>query len=170
MCVQKLETIAGHQTTGNGTCDCEWIFVAVTSVVTVTLGMNSDWQGSQKDIEKILDTELLRSYAYWMGDAVTGISKEQDEADALKKFDDGNIVYSLVKKKPKGKETELVCGNNTGTLNKENALAWLKFTDENEFHTNDRSFWDMLLGRNRGQYMQKSSIIRRWIILSMIMV
>ena len=74
-----------------------------------------------------------------MGDAVTGISKKQDEADALKKFDDGNIVYSLVKKKPKGKETELVCGNNTGTLNKENALAWLKFTDENEFHTNDRS-------------------------------
>ena len=131
-------------------------FVAVTSVVTVTLGMNSDWQGSQKDIEKILDTELLRSYAYWMGDAVTGISKEQDEADALKKFDDGNIVYSLVKNKPNGKETELVCGNYTGTsLNKETALAWLKFTDENEFHTNDRSFWDMLLGRNRGQYMQK---------------
>lgn len=131
-------------------------FVAVTSVVTVTLGMNSDWQGSQKDIEKILDTELLRSYAYWMGDAVTGISKEQDEADALKKFDDGNIVYSLVKNKPNEKETELVCGNYTGTsLNKENALAWLKFTDENEFHTNDRSFWDMLLGRNRGQYMQK---------------
>lgn len=27
-------------------------FVAVTSVETVTLGMNSDWQGSQKDIEK----------------------------------------------------------------------------------------------------------------------
>lgn len=129
--------------------------VGVTSVVTVTLGMNSDLQGSQKDIEKTLDTELLRSYAYWMGDAVTGISKKQDEADALKKFDDGNIVYSLVKKKPKGKKTELVCGNNTGTLNKENALAWLKFTDENEFHTNDRSFWDMLLGRNRGQYMQK---------------
>lgn len=71
--------------------------VGVTSVVTVTLGMNSDLQGSQKDIEKTLDTELLRSYAYWMGDAVTGISKEQDEADALKKFDDGNIVYSLVK-------------------------------------------------------------------------
>lgn len=90
------------------------------------------------------------------GDAVTGISKEQDEADALKKFDDGNIVYSLVKNKPNGKETELVCGNYTGTsLNKETALAWLKFTDENEFHTNDRSFWDMLLGRNRGQYMQK---------------
>lgn len=66
-------------------------------MVTVTLGMNSDLQGSQKDIEKTLDTELLRSYAYWMGDAVTGISKEQDEADALKKFDDGNIVYSLVK-------------------------------------------------------------------------
>lgn len=130
-------------------------FVAVTGVITVTLGMTSDLQGSQKDIEKTLDTELLRSYAYWMGDAVTGISKKQDEADALKKFDDGNIVYSLVKKKPKGKETELVCGNNTGTLNKENALAWLKFTDENEFHTNDRSFWDMLLGRNRGQYMQK---------------
>ena len=130
--------------------------VGVTSVETVTLGMNSDWQGSQKDIEKILDTELLRSYAYWMGDAVTGISKEQDEADALKKFDDGNIVYSLVKNKPNEKETELVCGNYTGTsLNKENALAWLKFTDENEFHTNDRSFWDMLLGRNRGQYMQK---------------
>ena len=61
--------------------------VGVTSVVTVTLGMNSDLQGSQKDIEKTLDTELLRSYAYWMGDAVTGISKEQDEADALKKFD-----------------------------------------------------------------------------------
>ena len=130
-------------------------FVAVTSVVTVTLGMNSDWHGSQKDIEKILDTELLRSYAYWMGDAVTGISKEQDEADALKKFDDGNIVYSLVKKKPKGKETELVCGNNTGTLNKENALAWLKFTDENEFHTNDFSFWDMLFGRYRGLHMQE---------------
>lgn len=130
-------------------------FVAVTSVVTVTLGMNSDWQGSQKDIEKILDTELLRSYAYWMGDAVTGISKEQDEADALKKFDDGNIVYSLVKKKPKGKETELVCGNNTGTLNKENALAWLKFTDENEFNTNDFSFWDMLFGRYRGLHMQE---------------
>lgn len=130
--------------------------VGVTSVVTVTLGMNSDLQGSQKDIEKTLDTELLRSYAYWMGDAVTGISKEQDEADALKKFDDGNIVYSLVKNKPNGKETELVCGNYTGTsLNKETALAWLKFTDENEFHTNDRSFWDMLLGRNRGQYMQK---------------
>lgn len=130
-------------------------FVAVTGVVTVTLGMNSDWQGSQKDIEKILDTELLRSYAYWMGDAVTGISKEQDEADALKKFDDGNIVYSLVKKKPKGKETELVCGNNTGTLNKENALAWLKFTDENEFNTNDFSFWDMLFGRYRGLHMQE---------------
>ena len=131
-------------------------FVAVTGVITVTLGMTSDLQGSQKDIEKTLDTELLRSYAYWMGDAVTGISKKQDEADALKKFDDGNIVYSLVKNKPNGKETELVCGNYTGTsLNKENALAWLKFTDENEFHTNDRSFWDMLLGRNRGQYMQK---------------
>ena len=78
------------------------------------------------------------------------------QRDALKKFDDGNIVYSLVKNKPNGKETELVCGNYTGTsLNKETALAWLKFTDENEFHTNDRSFWDMLLGRNRGQYMQK---------------
>ena len=85
-------------------------FVAVTGVITVTLGMTSDLQGSQKDIEKTLDTELLRSYAYWMGDAVTGISKKQDEADALKKFDDGNIVYSLVKKKPKGKETELATG------------------------------------------------------------
>jgi hypothetical protein len=104
--------------------------VGVTGVITVTLGMNSDLQGSQKDIEKSLDTELLRSYAYWMGDAVTGISKEQDEADALKKFDDGNIVYSLVKNKPNEKETELVCGNYTGTsLNKETALAWLKFTD-----------------------------------------
>ena len=72
--------------------------------------MTSDLQGSQKDIEKTLETELLRSYAYWMGDAVTGISKKQDEADALKKFDDGNIVYSLVKKKPKGKETELATG------------------------------------------------------------
>lgn len=69
----------------------------MTGVITVTLGMTSDLQGSQKDIEKTLDTELLRSYAYWMGDAVTGISKKQDEADALKKFDDGNIVYSLVK-------------------------------------------------------------------------
>lgn len=132
-------------------------FVAVTGVITVTLGMNSDLQGSQKDIEKTLDTELLRSYAYWMGDAVTGISKKQDEADALKKFDDGNIVYSLVKKKPKGKETELVCGNYTGTaLNKENALAWLKFTDENEFNTNDFSFWDMLFGRYRGLHMQEN--------------
>lgn len=130
-------------------------FVAVTGVITVALGMNSDLQGSRKDIEKSLDTELLRSYAYWMGDAVTGISKKQDEADALKKFDDGNIVYSLVKNKSKGKETELVCGNNTGTLNKENALAWLKFTDENEFHTNDRSFWDMLYGRYRGLHMQE---------------
>lgn len=132
-------------------------FVAVTGVITVALGMGmaGDLQGSQKDIEKTLDTELLRSYAYWMGDAVTGISKEQDEADALKKYDDGNIVYSLVKKKPKGKETELVCGNNTGTLNKENALAWLKFTDENEFHTNDFSFWDMLFGRYRGLHMQE---------------
>lgn len=130
-------------------------FVAVTGVITVTLGMNSDLQGSRKDIEKSLDTELLRSYAYWMGDAVTGISKKQDEADALKKFDDGNIVYSLVKNKSKGKETEPVCGNNTGTLNKENALAWLKFTDENEFHTNDFSFWDMLFGRYRGLHMQE---------------
>lgn len=132
-------------------------FVAVTGVITVALGMGmaGDLQGSQKDIEKTLDTELLRSYAYWMGDAVTGISKKQDEADALKKFDDGNIVYSLVKKKPKGKETELVCGNNTGTLNKENALAWLKFTDENEFNTNDFSFWDMLFGRYRGLHMQE---------------
>ena len=51
MC-QKLEIIAGHQITGYGTCNCKRIFVAVTSVVTVTLGMNSDWQGSQKDIEK----------------------------------------------------------------------------------------------------------------------
>ena len=144
--------------------------VAVTSVVTVTLGMNSDWQGSQKDIEKILDTELLRSYAYWMGDAVTGISKEQDEADALKKFDDGNIVYSLVKNKPNEKETELVCGNYTGTsLNKENALAWLKFTDENEFHTNDRS-GICCLEETGDSTCKKSSIIRRWIILSMIMV
>ena len=130
-------------------------FVAVTGVITVTLGMNSDLQGSRKDIEKLLDTELLRSYAYWMGDAVTGISKKQDEADALKKFDDGNIVYSLVKNKSKGKETEPVCGNNTSTLNKENALAWLKFTDENEFNTNDISFWDMLFGRYRGLHMQE---------------
>lgn len=130
-------------------------FVAVTGVITVTLGMTSDLQGSQKDIEKTLDTELLRSYAYWMGDAVTGISKKQDEADALKKFDDGNIVYSLVKNKSKGKETEPVCGNNTGTLNKENALAWLKFTDENEFNTYDFSFWDMLFGRYRGLHMQE---------------
>ena len=129
-------------------------FVAVTGVITVALGMGmaGDLQGSQKDIEKTLDTELLRSYAYWMGDEVIG---QDDAAAALKKYDDGNIVYSLVKKKPKGKETELVCGNNTGTLNKENALAWLKFTDENEFNTYDCSFWDMLLGRNRGQYMQK---------------
>ena len=130
-------------------------FVAVTGVITVTLGMNSDLQGSRKDIEKSLDTELLRSYAYWMGDAVTGISKKQDEADALKKFDDGNIVYSLVKNKSKGKETEPVCGNNTGTLNKENALAWLKFTDENEFNIYDCSFWDMLYGRYRGLHMQE---------------
>lgn len=132
-------------------------FVAVTGVITVALGMGmaGDLQGSQKDIEKTLDTELLRSYAYWMGDAVTGISKKQDEADALKKFDDGNIVYSLVKNKSKGKETEPVCGNNTGTLNKENALAWLKFTDENEFNTYDCSFWDMLFGRYRGLHMQE---------------
>lgn len=77
MCVQKLEIIAGHQITGYGTCDCKRIFVAVTGVITVTLGMTSDLQGSQKDIEKTLDTELLRSYAYWMGDAVTGISKSR---------------------------------------------------------------------------------------------
>ncbi len=54
-------------------------FVAVTGVVTVTLGMNSDWQGSQKDIEKTLDTELLRSYAYWMGYAVTGMSRTMQQ-------------------------------------------------------------------------------------------
>ena len=44
-------------------------FVAVTGVITVALGMGmaGDLQGSQKDIEKTLDTELLRSYAYWMG-------------------------------------------------------------------------------------------------------
>ena len=131
-------------------------FVAVTGVITVALGMGmaGDLQGSQKDIEKTLDTELLRSYAYWMGDEVIG---QDDAADALKKYDDGNIVYSLVKKKPKGKETELVCGNYTGTaLNKENALAWLKFTDENEFNTNDFSFWDMLFGRYRGLHMQET--------------
>ena len=129
-------------------------FVAVTGVITVALGMGmaGDLQGSQKDIEKTLDTELLRSYAYWMGYEVIG---QDDAAAALKKYDDGNIVYSLVKKKPKGKETELVCGNNTGTLNKENALAWLKFTDENEFNTYDFSFWDMLFGRYRGLHMQK---------------
>ena len=129
-------------------------FVAVTVVITVALGMGmaGDLQGSQKDIEKTLDTELLRSYAYWMGDEVIG---QDDAAAALKKYDDGNIVYSLVKKKPKGKETELVCGNNTGTLNKENALAWLKFTDENEFNTYDCSFWDMLFGRYRGLHMQE---------------
>lgn len=129
-------------------------FVAVTGVITVALGMGmaGDLQGSQKDIEKTLDTELLRSYAYWMGYEVIG---QDDAAVALKKYDDGNIVYSLVKKKPKGKETELVCGNNTGTLNKENALAWLKFTDENEFNTYDFSFWDMLFGRYRGLHMQK---------------
>ena len=129
-------------------------FVAVTGVITVALGMGmaGDLQGSQKDIEKTLDTELLRSYAYWMGDEVIG---QDDAAAALKKYDDGNIVYSLVKKKPKGKETELVCGNNTGTLNKENALAWLKFTDENEFNTYDFSFWDMLYGRYRGLHMQE---------------
>ena len=129
-------------------------FVAVTGVITVALGMGmaGDLQGSQKDIEKTLDTELLRSYAYWMGDEVIG---QDDAAAALKKYDDGNIVYSLVKKKPKGKETELVCGNNTGTLNKENALAWLKFTDENEFNTYDCSFWDMLFGRYRGLHMQE---------------
>lgn len=129
-------------------------FVAVTGVITVALGMGmaGDLQGSQKDIEKTLDTELLRSYAYWMGDEVIG---QDDAAAALKKYDDGNIVYSLVKKKPKGKETEPVCGNNTGTLNKENALAWLKFTDENEFNTYDCSFWDMLFGRYRGLHMQE---------------
>lgn len=135
-------------------------FVAVTGVITVALGMGmaGDLQGSQKDIEKTLDTELLRSYAYWMGYEVTG---QDDAADALKKFDDGNIVYSLVKKKPKGKETELVCGNNTGTLNKENALAWLKFTDENEFYTGDLSFWDMLFGRYRGMHMQETRYYRQ---------
>lgn len=129
-------------------------FVAVTGVITVALGMGmaGDLQGSQKDIEKTLDTELLRSYAYWMGYEVIG---QDDAAAALKKYDDGNIVYSLVKKKPKGKETELVCGNNTGTLNKENALAWLKFTDENAFNTYDFSFWDMLFGRYRGLHMQE---------------
>lgn len=129
-------------------------FVAVTGVITVALGMGmaGDLQGSQKDIEKTLDTELLRSYAYWMGYEVIG---QDDAAAALKKYDDGNIVYSLVKKKPKGKETELVCGNNTGTLDKENALAWLKFTDENEFNTYDFSFWDMLFGRYRGLHMQE---------------
>ena len=38
-------------------------FVAVTGVITVALGMGmaGDLQGSQKDIEKTLDTELLRS-------------------------------------------------------------------------------------------------------------
>ena len=84
-------------------------FVAVTGVITVALGMGmaGDLQGSQKDIEKTLDTELLRSYAYWMGDEVIG---QDDAAAALKKYDDGNIVYSLVKKKPKGKETELATG------------------------------------------------------------
>lgn len=130
-------------------------FVAVTGVITVALGMGmaGDLQGSQKDIEKTLDTELLRSYAYWMGYEVIG---QDDAAAALKKYDDGNIVYSLVKSKSKGKETELVCGNNTGTLNKENALAWLKFTDENEFNTNDFSFWDMLFGRYRGLHMQET--------------
>ena len=34
-------------------------FVAVTGVITVTLGMTNDLQGSRKDIEKSLDTELL---------------------------------------------------------------------------------------------------------------
>lgn len=77
ICVQKLEIIAGHQITGYGTCNCKRIFVAVTSVVTVTLGMNSDWQGSQKDIEKILDTELLRSYAYWMGMRLPAFQKNR---------------------------------------------------------------------------------------------
>ena len=75
-------------------------FVAVTGVITVALGMGmaGDLQGSQKDIEKTLDTELLRSYAYWMGYEVIG---QDDAAAALKKYDDGNIVYSLVKKKAK---------------------------------------------------------------------
>lgn len=169
MCVQKLEIIAGHQITGYGTCDCKRIFVAVTGVITVTLGMTSDLQGSQKDIEKHWIQSCLEAMRTGWVMRLPAFQKA-GRSRCPEKFDDGNIVYSLVKKKPKGKETELVCGNNTGTLNKENALAWLKFTDENEFHTNDRSFWDMLLGRNRGQYMQKSSIIRRWIILSMIMV
>ena len=136
--------------------------VGVTSVVTVTLGMNSDLQGSQKDIEKTLDTELLRSYAYWMGDAVTGISKEQDEADALKKFDDGNIVYSLVKNKPNGKETELVCGNYTGTsLNIQMKMSFIPMIVLSGI---------CCLEETGDSTCKKSSIIRRWIILSMIMV
>ncbi len=36
-------------------------FVAVTGVITVTLGMNSDLQGSRKDIEKSLNVHCLQA-------------------------------------------------------------------------------------------------------------
>lgn len=106
MCFQKLETIAGHQTTGNGTCDCEWIFVAVTGVITVALGMGmaGDLQGSQKDIEKTLDTELLRSYAYWMGDEVIG---QDDAAAALKNMMTEISFIHLSKRSRKEKKPNL---------------------------------------------------------------
>lgn len=134
-------------------------FVVVTGVITVEFGVDSDFSGSQKQVEEKLDTQLLRSYAYWMGDAVVSRSKKQDEADALKQFDDGNIVYSLVKRKAKGKETELVCGNYTGTaLNKENALAWLKFSDTDVFYTYDTSFWEMLLEKNGSIYSEENML------------
>lgn len=125
-------------------------FVLVTGIVTVAFGVNSDFRGSREQVEQSLDTQLLRSYAYWMGDAVVSRSKKQDETDALEKFDDGNIVYSLVKSKADGKEKELVCGNYTGTsLNKKNALAWLKFSGNDVFYTEDTTFWGCLFGQNQ---------------------
>lgn len=128
-------------------------FVVVTGIVTVAFGVNSNFRGSKKQVEQSLDTQLLRSYAYWMGDAVVSRSKKQDETEALEKFDDGNIVYSLVKSKADGTEKELVCGNYTGkSLNKKNALAWLKFSGNDSFYTEDTTFWGCLLGQNRWVY------------------
>lgn len=81
-------------------------FVAVTGVITVALGMGmaGDLQGSQKDIEKTLDTELLRSYAYWMGDEVIG---QDDAAAALKNMMTEISFIHLSKRSRKEKKPNL---------------------------------------------------------------
>lgn len=138
------------------------IFVAATAVVTIgfTVSEGGALDGSRAQIEKALDKELLRAYAYQMANEVSGRNKKQSEQDVLKQFEGGNIEYSLAKYETKTKKTEVVATNSQTKLSKDSALTWLKFIDGDAFHTQDSpSFWGTLYGR--GYYQSQNGIRHR---------